>query len=447
MKPKSSTEDVYLNSEWQRLKYKIGISGEKMSEAINGAVPRTNINPQKCPFGLYAEQLSGTSFTTPRVSNQRIWFYKILPSVRHGPLKKSDGRLLVSNFTNGEIIPNQTRWNPLPLPKDCESVDFIEGLITFAGNNEPGSECGLAIHLYSCNSSMVKKAFCNSDGDFVILPQIGTLQIITECGRMTVEGGQMCLIPRGFKFSVNVNQSSRGYVAEVWGSHPVLPDLGPIGANGLANPRDFKSPLAWFSNVEESWLITQKFCGNLFNFKVEHCPFDVVGWFGNYYPYKYDFADFVAVNSVTVDHMDPSIFTVLTSQTNTPGVALLDVVIFPPRWSVHTNTFRPPYYHRNCMSEFMGNLRGQYEAKENGFLPGGSSLHSPMIAHGPDEFCFEKASAEKLVPISPKKETLAFMFESCLTLKLTKFSRQNLIQKEYLSCWQGLKKHFKDPRY
>lgn len=446
MKPKSSVEDVYLNSDWQRLNYEIGISGEKISEAITGAVPRTNINPQKCPFGLYAEQLSGTSFTTPRVHNRRIWFYRILPSVKHGPLKRCDQRLMVSNFANAQIIPSQTRWNPLPFPKDYESIDFIQGLITFAGSNEPGSECGLAIHLYSCNNSMIKKAFCNSDGDFIILPQIGTLQINTECGRMVVESGQMCVIPRGFKFSINVHQPSRGYVAEIWGNHPVIPDLGPIGANGLANPRDFKSPTAWFSDTKESWIITQKFCGNLFNFNVEYCPFNVVGWFGNYYPYKYDFADFVAINSVTVDHIDPSIFTVLTSQTNSPGVALLDVVIFPPRWSVHTNTFRPPYYHRNCMSEFMGNIRGQYEAKENGFLPGGSSLHSPMIAHGPDQSCFEKASNEKLIPISPRKETLAFMFESCLTLKLTKFSELNLVQKDYPHCWQGLKKHFQDPR-
>lgn len=291
---------------------------------------------------------------------------------------------------------------------------------------------------------MNRKACCNSDGDFVLIPQIGTLHVTTECGRISVSSGEMCVIPRGFKFSIDISEASRGYAAEIWGNHLVIPDLGPIGANGLANPRDFKTPVARFEDVEDTWIIVQKFGGELFQFKQDHSPFDVVGWFGNYYPYKYNFADFVAVNSVTVDHMDPSIFTVLTSQTNTPGVALLDIVIFPPRWSVHTKTFRPPYYHRNCMSEFMGNIQGQYEAKEEGFYPGGASLHSPMMAHGPDKECFEKASNCKLNPVAPKKDTLAFMFETCHTLKLTKFASENLINRDYPKCWHRLKKHFKN---
>eukprot|EP00494_Astrolonche_serrata_P030782 UN31050 len=254
------------------------------------------------------------------------------------------------------------------MPKKGQKKDFIQGLITYMGNGSAENNRGIAIHLYSCNQSMTKKAFFNSDGDMLIVPQEGDLFVITEFGRMIVKPREFCVIPRGVRFSINVKGNSRGYVAETWGAHWTIPDLGPIGANGLSNPRDYKVPTAWYEDSDDTWTINSKFAGELFEFKQDHSPFDVVGWCGNYYPFKYNLDKYVAINSVTVDHIDPSIFTVLTCQSDSPGVAICDFVVFPPRWSVHTNTFRPPYYHRNCMSEFMGNICGKYEAKEEGFL-------------------------------------------------------------------------------
>jgi len=428
---------------WDDLSYHVGFSGEKKSEAIRGAVPASNVTPQKAPFGLYAEQLSGTAFTVPRVHNRRTWTYRIIPSCKHEPPKQINKGCLVSNFSKARIVPNQMRWDPLPFPG--ESTDFSQGLITYAGCGSAEEQNGLAIHLYSCDTSMNKKAMCNSDGDFLIVPQEGSLRIWTEMGKMVVSPEEMCIIPRGIKFSVAVDGCSRGYIAEIWGNHFVLPDLGPIGANGLANSRDFQVPNAAYINKEEPWIVIQKFGGELFELALDHCPFDVVGWCGNYYPVKYDLSKFVALNSVTVDHIDPSIFTVLTCPTDRPGVALCDFVIFPPRWSVHTNTFRPPYYHRNCMSEFMGNIKGRYEAKEKGFLPGGASLHSPMMGHGPDAQCFEKASNADLKPAYICEGALAFMFETCLTLKLTTFAAEQLVQTDYHECWRKLKNNFNPP--
>jgi len=431
-------------SEWSNLDYQLGYDGEKLSEAINNAVPRSNITPQKCPYGLYAEQLSGTAFTMPRHENKRTWCYRIMPSCKHLPPKPIDNGLLQSDFSKARIIPNQRRWDPLPFPDN--SCDFIDGLVTYAGSGSPTSNHGLAIHLFACDQSMENRAFCNSDGDFLIVPQGGALRITTEMGKMLVPPGEFCLIPCGIKFSVAVDGKTRGYIAETWGHHFVIPDLGPIGANGLANSRDFQVPAAAFEDSDEMWRVVQKFGGKLFEYEQDHTPFDVVGWCGNYYPVKYNLKKYVALNSVTVDHIDPSIFTVLTSQTDTPGLALCDFVVFPPRWSVHTNTFRPPYYHRNCMSEFMGNISGKYEAKAEGFLPGGASLHSPMMGHGPDVQCFEGASNAKLEPQYIGEGAWAFMFETCMTLKLTDFAAENLVQKNYYQCWQGLKKHFSNPQ-
>lgn len=290
------------------------------------------------------------------------------------------------------------RWNPFDLPKSNENTDFVEGLNTVCGAGDPKTKVGLAIHIYTCNASMKDRAMYNADGDLLIVPQKGTLIILTEFGKMQVKPNEIAIIQQGMRFSIHVSEPSRGYILEVFGQHFIIPDLGPIGANGLANPRDFLTPVAWYEDRETRFEIISKYQGKLFACQQDHSPFDVVAWHGNYVPYKYDLDKFMVINSVSFDHCDPSIFTVLSCQSEKKGTAIADFVIFPPRWSVQEHTFRPPYYHRNCMSEFMGLILGQYEAKRGGFVPGGATLHSIMTPHGPDFKCFEDASSEALKP-------------------------------------------------
>ncbi|CAG8579680.1 7133_t:CDS:10 [Paraglomus occultum] len=423
-------------------KYLSGFGNHFSSEALEGALPQGQNTPQKCPYGLYAEQLSGTAFTVDRQHNQRSWLYRIRPSVGHSPYVFY--KRLHPDFASSEMryIPNQLRWSPFPLPADDNPVDFLDGLVTIAGAGDPTVRNGLAIHIYTCNKSMEKRAMYNSDGDFLIVPQTGRLDITTEFGKMLVEPLEIVVIPRGIKFSVRLPQThARGYILEVFGNHFELPDLGPIGANGLANPRDFLTPEAAFEDKGEAWQMYNKYAGQFFAAIQDHSPFNVVAWHGNYVPYTYDLRKFNAVNSVTFDHMDPSIFTVLTSKSAFPGTAIADFVIFPPRWAVQEHTFRPPYFHRNCMAEFMGLITGEYEAKAKGFLPGGASLMTP---HGPDATTFEKASNEKLVPTRVADNTMAFMFESSLMLGTTQWALSTeVLQNDYEQVWNGLKSHFR----
>lgn len=315
-------------------------------------------------------------------------------------------------------------------------------MFTICGAGDPSLKNGCAVHYYTANADMEKKAFYNSDGDFLIVPQLGRLDIQTECGYLEVFPGEICVIPRNIYFSVKLPDGpSRGYVLEVYNAHFKLPELGPIGANCLANPRDFLAPVAAFDDIDEEYLIKCKFIGKFFEFKKDHTPFNVVAWHGNYYPYKYDLDNFCSVNSVSFDHPDPSIFTVLTCPSPLTGVAVADFVIFPPRWQVQDHTFRPPYYHRNCMSEYMGLIRGSYEAKEGGFIPGGGSLHSIGTAHGPDTISFEKHSTCELKPIK-LPDTMAFMFESSFMFHVTDYAQKTKVDEKYWECWQGLKKNF-----
>jgi len=337
------------------------------------------------------------------------------------------------------------RWGPIPAPATA-GVTFITGIATMGGSGDASLKEGIAIHVYSCNTSMGNTAFYNSDGDFLIVPQQGVLHIKTELGRMTVSPHEICVIQRGIKFTVDVEDTTeftRGYILEVFGGHFELPDLGPIGANGLANSRDFKTPVAWYEDLEGEYTIVNKYCGTLFTASQGHSPFDVVGWHGNYAPYKYNLDDFCCMNSVTFDHPDPSIYTVLTCKTNTPGVAAADFVIFPPRWMVMEDSFRPPYYHRNTMSEFMGMIYGKYDAKV-GFVAGGASLHSCMAAHGPDKATFLGASTAVLKP-EHFEGGLAFMFETTYILKVSEWALSSPHrEKDYHTCWDGMPKMF-DP--
>lgn len=425
------------------LKYQSGFGNEFATEALPGALPEGQNTPQVCPYGLYAEQLSGTAFTAPRDANQRVWLYRIRPSVMHEPFAPIKHQYLASEFGKRHPNPNQLRWDPFTIPK--EPTDWVSGLRTVCGAGDPLSRHGCGIHIYVCNMSMKDTALYNSDGDFLIVPQQGALDITTECGRLHVEPNEICVIQQGIRFTVDVQGPSRGYVLEVYDAHFILPNLGPIGANGLANPRDFLTPVAWYEDRDiKDYKVISKYQGHLFEAHQNHSPFDVVAWHGNYAPYKYNLKNFMVINATSFDHADPSIFTVLTCPSAKPGVAIADFVIFPPRWAVQEHTFRPPYYHRNCMSEFMGLIFGNYEAKEEGFQSGGASLHSMMTPHGPDAKCFEGASTAKLNPVRVADGTQSFMFETCLGLALTDWG-ENLCQKidhDYYKCWQGLKKHF-----
>ena len=423
-------------------RYLSGFGNEFISEALRGALPQGQNNPQKTPYGLYAEQLSGTSFTKPRSHNRRTWLYRIRPSVLHEPFKKIELKQFQSwPNVKARSTPNQLRWKSLPLPK--EKIDFMEGMITYVGNGSVPEQKGVAIHLYAANKSMTDRFFYNADGDFLIVPEKGALLIKTELGHLDIKPGEIAVLQRGMKFQVELlEKKARGYVLENYGEHFRLPELGPIGANGLANPRDFLSPQAQYEEKEGDFKLICKFQGQFWKASMRHSPLDVVAWHGNYVPYKYDLRKFNTINTVSFDHCDPSIFTVLTSPSLEPGVANVDFVIFPERWTVSENTFRPPYYHRNIMSEFMGLIYGKYDAKEKGFLPGGASLHNCMSPHGPDVETFEKASDTKLKP-EYISDTLAFMFESSNVFQLTPWAFNTpLLQKNYYKCWKGLKKEF-----
>ncbi len=422
--------------------YQSGFGNEFATEAVAGALPQGQNSPQKAPLGLYTEQFSGTSFTAPRAVNRRTWTYRIRPSVTHKPYQEISAGLIRSGpFTEVPTPPNQLRWDPLPLPE--KPTDFVDGLITLGGNGDPAMHAGVAIHLYAATASMADRYFYSADGEFLLVPQLGKLAIHTELGVLHVAPGEIAVLPRGLKFRVDLmEQAARGYICENYGAQFRLPELGPIGANGLANARDFLTPTAAFEDRDGDYRIVSKFLGRLWSAEIDHSPLDVVAWHGNYAPYKYDLARFNCINSVSFDHPDPSIYTVLTAPTATPGTANVDFAIFPPRWMVAEHTFRPPWFHRNMMNEFMGLVFGQYDAKAEGFVPGGASLHNCMAGHGPDAETYERASHAELKP-QRLADTLAFMFETQWVIRPTRFALETrVLQHEYFECWQGLKRHF-----
>ncbi|MBZ4333033.1 homogentisate 1,2-dioxygenase [Corallococcus interemptor] len=424
----------------ENVRHLTGFGNEHASEAVAGALPVGQNTPQRVAFGLYAEQLSGTAFTAPRGVNRRTWMYRLRPSAGHPAYRPVEARALKSGpFREVPPSPNRLRWSPAPMP--TTPTTFLEGLFTLGGNGSPSEGAGAAVHLYAANTSMTDTAFFNADGELLIVPQSGTLRIVTELGVLEVPPGHVALIPRGMRMRVELpGGPARGYICENYGAQFRLPELGPIGSNGLANPRDFVAPHAAYEDVERPTRVVQKFQGNLWETTLDHSPFDVVAWHGNYAPYTYDLARFNTINTVSYDHPDPSIFTVLTSPSDTPGTANCDFVIFPPRWMVAENTFRPPWFHRNVMSELMGLVHGVYDAKADAFLPGGASLHNCMSAHGPDRKTYEAAVAAEL---TPKKidNTLAFMFETRWVIAPTRQAMESpVLQKDYDACWADLPK-------
>ena len=415
------------------LTYMTGLGGHFESEAVAGALPKGRNSPQRPPFGLYAEQLSGTAFTAPRSENRRSWLYRKRPTADHRPFQPYAGASLVTAADDAPLAPNRLRWDPPELPS---GQDFVDGLATMLSARRPDDLEGCAVHLYRADRSMDGRVFVDADGELLIIPQQGAVEIQTELGRLAVAPGHIALVPRGMKIRVMVGDGgSRGYVAENYGLPFRLPDLGPIGANGLANPRDFETPVAWHDDAAGPVEIIQKYLGHMWATTLDHSPLDVVAWHGNYVPWRYDLARFNTVNTFSFDHPDPSIFTVVTSPSNVHGRANADFVIFPPRWMVAEDTFRPPWFHRNVMSEAMGLIYGAYDAKADGFAPGGLSLHNLMSGHGPDLDSWRKASEAELKP-HKIEGTMAFMVETCWPYRPTKFALDHA-QPDYDHAWEG----------
>ena len=426
------TAPVYLN----------GFGNHFGTEALPGALPEGRNSPQRCPYGLYAEQFSGTAFTAPRHANRRSWLYRIRPAALHGPFRRVPDGDLASGQEEAEASPERLRWSPLPIPE--QPTDFVAGLRSAGATGPAHLQSGCAIHWYVANQSMRDRFFYDADGELLIVPQLGRLRVLTEMGILEAEPLQIVVIPRGLRFSVELPEGvGRGYVCENFGAPFRLPDLGPIGANGLANPRDFQSPVAWYEERKGDFELLARFQGHSWSAPLDHSPFDVVAWHGNHAPYRYDLRHFNTIGSISFDHPDPSIFLVLQSISDTPGVDAVDFVIFPPRWLVAENTFRPPWFHRNVASEFMGLITGVYDAKAEGFAPGGASLHNCMSGHGPDAATFARASSADTTRPQKIADTMAFMFETRAVIRPTRLALQSpQLQADYSQCWQDLASHF-----
>ena len=423
-----------------------GFGNDFETEALPGALPQGRNSPQRCAYGLYAEQLSGSPFTAPRGANERSWLYRIRPSVRHiadfAPVDLPFWRTAPEPWA-ADLAIRPLRWDPAPIQD--EARDFLTGLRTVSTCGDVNTHQGMGVHVYTVTRSMGDAAFVNADGEMLLVPESGRLAVRTEFGVIGVGPGDIAVLPRGMAFKVDVADGpARGYVCENHGAKFTLPNRGPIGANCLANPRDFKTPVADFEDRAAPHRVTVKWCGRFFDCEIGHSPFDVVAWHGNYAPYRYDLRRFSPVNAVAFDHPDPSIFTVLTAPSEVEGTANIDFLIFPERWAVAENTFRPPWYHRNIMSEFMGLIYGVYDAKPEGFVPGGMSLHNCMLPHGPDADAFYGASNAELAPVK-MTNTLAFMFETRFPQHVSRWAAEApTLQKGYPDVWSGLRKHF-DP--
>jgi homogentisate 1,2-dioxygenase len=422
--------------------YQSGFGNEFATEAVPGTLPVGRNSPQQVAHGLYAEQLSGTAFTAPRHENRRSWLYRIRPAAMHGEFQPIGEAHFHNRFDEQPPTPNQLRWSPAPMP--ATGTDWLDGLFTMAGNGGPAEGTGVAIHAWAANQDMAGRYFYDADAELLFVPQHGRLRIATELGVLELEPQEIGVVPRGVRFQVTLpDGDSRGYLLENFGELLRLPGLGPIGSNGLANARDFLAPEAAYEDLEGEFELVAKFQGRLWRASIGHSPLDVVGWHGNYAPYKYDLRRFNTIGSISYDHPDPSIFTVLTSPSGVPGTANVDFAIFPPRWLVAQDTFRPPWFHRNVASEFMGLVTGVYDAKAEGFAPGGASLHNCMSGHGPDAATFEKASAADLSKPDVIRDTMAFMFETRAVIRPTaQAMAATTRQADYQDCWAGLKKNF-----
>ncbi|MFT4715189.1 MAG: homogentisate 1,2-dioxygenase [Paracoccaceae bacterium] len=424
--------------------YMPGFGNDFETEALPGALPQGRNSPQKCEYGLYAEQLSGTAFTAPRGENERTWCYRIRPSVKHVSRFK---RVDLPYWKSAPLIDPeiqslvQNRWDPVPMGD--EPLTWITGMRTMTTAGDVNTQVGMASHVFLVTADMEDEYFYSADSELMVVPQQGRMRFTTELGILDVEPLEIVIIPRGLVYKVTLlDGPARGFVCENYGMKFDMPGRGPIGANCLANPRDFKTPIAAFEDRDAHSRVVIKWCGQFHETYIDHSPLDVVAWHGNYAPYKYDLRTFSPVGAILFDHPDPSIFTVLTAPSGQEGTANIDFVIFKDRWLPAEDTFRPPWYHKNIMSEMMGNIQGQYDAKPKGFVPGGISLHNMMLPHGPDHNSFEKASNEPMVPVK-LENTMAFMFETRFPQHLTPFAvNEAPLQDDYVECWDWLEKKF-----
>jgi homogentisate 1,2-dioxygenase len=425
--------------------YMSGFGNGFETEALPGALPVGRNSPQKCPYGLYAEQLSGSPFTAPRVANERSWLYRIRPTVKHwGRFTKIDpGLWRTAPCHEIEIPIEPLRWSPLEMPQG--EIAFPAGVKTITTCGDASSMGGMAAHIFTLTRPMIDSYFYNADGEMMFVPEEGRIRLATEFGIIDAEPCEIVVIPRGVKIRIELpDGTARGYLCENYGGSFSLPERGPIGANCMANQRDFLTPAASYEDKDRASPMTVKWGGSLWRTELAHSPLDVVAWHGNYAPYKYDLRHYSPIGPVLYDHADPSIFSVLTSPSETPATSNIDFVVFCDRWMVAENTFRPPWYHMNVMSEFMGLIQGVYDAKPQGFVKGGFSLHNCMLPHGPDSEAFERASNIELKPVR-QTNTMAFMFETRFPQHVTKFAAElPCRQRDYVDCWSGLKKHF-DP--
>ena len=424
--------------------YMSGFGNDFQTEALPEALPDGQNSPQKCNYGLYGEQLSGTAFTAPRSQNERTWCYRIRPSVKHTHrFKKIDFSYWKSA---PHVLPDvaslgQYRWDPIPTTSNGHT--WLTGMYTMTTAGDVNTQIGMAAHTYLVTKSMQNEYFYSADSELLVVPQVGKLRFCTELGILDVHPQEIAIIPRGLVYRVEVvDGPARGFVCENYGQKFNLPGRGPIGANCMANRRDFKAPVAYYEDKEIQSIVTVKWAGQFHQTQINHSPLDVVAWHGNYTPYKYDLNAYCPVGATLFDHPDPSIYTVLSAPSGVEGTANVDFVLFRDRWSVAENTFRPPWYHKNVMSELMGNIHGQYDAKPEGFIPGGMSLHNMMLPHGPDKAAFEAASNAKLEP-QKLENTMSFMFETRFPQHLTKFAAcEAPLQDDYIDCWIDLEKKF-----
>ena len=424
--------------------YMPGFGNDFETEALPGALPQGQNSPQKCAYGLYAEHLSGTAFTAPRGQNERTWCYRIRPSVKHvHRFEKIDIPLWKSapNVIPDVISLGQYRWDPVPV--GTAPLTWLTGMRTMTTAGDVNTQVGMASHIYLVTRSMEDEYFFSADSELLVVPQEGRLRFCTELGVITLEPREIAIIPRGLVYRVELPEGpARGFICENYGQKFTLPGRGPIGANCLANPRDFKTPVAAFEDRETPSRVIIKWCGQFHETRIGHSPLDVVAWHGNYAPLKYDLRTYSPVGAILFDHPDPSIFTVLTAPSGQEGTANIDFVLFRERWMVAEHSFRPPWYHKNIMSELMGNIHGVYDAKPKGFAPGGLSLHNMMLPHGPDRAAFEGASNEVLHPVK-QGDTMQFMFETRFPQHLTEFAvRGAPLQDDYIDCWASLEKKF-----
>ncbi|MDJ1017661.1 MAG: homogentisate 1,2-dioxygenase [Paracoccaceae bacterium] len=426
--------------------YMPGFGNDFETEALPGALPQGMNSPQKCAYGLYGEQLSGTAFTAPSHQNERTWCYRIRPSVRHTHrFEKIDLPHWKSapNIDPDVISLGQYRWDPVEMPEEGGRLTWLTGMRSMTTAGDVNTQVGMASHIYLVTASMEDEYFFSADSELLVVPQEGRLRFATELGVIDLAPQEVAILPRGLVYRVEVLEGPcRGFVCENYGQKFELPGRGPIGANCMANRRDFKTPVAAFEDREVPSTVTVKWCGQFHRTRIGHSPLDVVAWHGNYAPVKYDLKTYCPVGAILFDHPDPSIFTVLTAPSGVPGTANIDFVLFRERWMVAEDTFRPPWYHKNIMSELMGNIYGQYDAKPHGFTPGGMSLHNMMLPHGPDREAFEGASNAELGP-EKLANTMSFMFETRFPQHLTAFAANEApLQDDYIDCWASLEKKF-----